>query len=276
MKWLESRAIIEKEKPELVRQAAQFKQEHGRAPCLAIILVGNDERSEKFVSLKQKFGEEVGVFVRLIRYEAGISGNTLRSELAGIVHNPANDAVIIQLPIPDIDSKTILDAVTLAKDVDGLSTDAVGDFVEGKALFIPPVAEAVEILLGHHGITLLGKRIALVGLGRLVGRPVLLRLLQLGVFPCPTDIDDPFLQERLANADIVITGVGNKARPHFITGDMLKEGVVVVDIAGNVESESVARKASFLTPLRGGVGPLTVMLLIRNTIKAAQQQAKKK
>jgi methylenetetrahydrofolate dehydrogenase (NADP+)/methenyltetrahydrofolate cyclohydrolase len=270
MIWLESKPIIEKAKPDLTRQAQAFKEAHGRAPRLAVILVGHDERSKKFIALKQAFARKVGVETKLFHYEAGISGNDLRSHLKDIVHSPANDAVIIQLPIPDIDPKTILDAVILSKDVDGLSTEAIGDFVEGKALFLPPVAEAVEMLLTHYRIALAGKRVTIVGRGRLVGRPVALRLLQLGVFPCLTDRDDPFLEERLKNADIVIAGAGEGSR--FITGAMLKEGVVVIDVAGDADLDSVASKAAFVTPRIDGVGPLTVMLLIRNTIQAAVAQ----
>lgn len=268
MIWLASKSIIEKIKPDLLHQAQQYKKTYGRAPRLAIILVGDDERSKKFIALKQAFASEVGVETKLFHYDATIAGNDLRGRIAPIVHCSANDAVIIQLPLPSsINPGTILGAVIRSKDVDGLSPDAVGDFVEGKALFLPPVAEAVEMLLAHYGIALEGKRVTVVGRGRLVGRPVALRLLQLGVLPCFTDRDDPFFEERLKNVDIVITGVGRE--PRFITGAMLKEGVAVIDVAGDVDIDSVAAKAAFLTPLHGGIGPLMVMLLIRNTIKAA-------
>lgn len=271
MKWLEAKPIIEKIKPELARQARQFKEARGKAPRLAIIWVGDDKRSKKFIALKQAFADEIGVETKLFHYEAEIAGNDLRRRLAPIVHSPANDAAIIQLPLPSsIDTKTILGAVTRKKDVDGLSPDAIGDFVEGKALFFPPVAEAVEMLLAHYNISLEGKRVTVVGQGRLVGRPVALRFLQLGISPCLTDKDDPFLKERLQNADIVVTGVGDGTP--FITGTMIKEGVVMIDVAGDVDLESTALKTAFLTPKIGGVGPLTVMLLMRNTIKAATLQ----
>lgn len=271
MIWLESKEIIDKMKPDLVGQAEQFKKAYGRAPRLAIVWVGDNERSKKFIALKQAFAREVGVETKLFHYDATISGNDLRSRLTPIVHSSTHDAVIIQLPLPSpIDPSTILGAVTLKKDVDGLSPDAVGDFVEGKAIFLPPVAEAVEMLLAHYAIALEGKRVTVVGQGRLVGRPVAFRLLQLGVLPCLTDKDYPFLEERLKNADIVITGVGKA--PRFITGEMFKEGVVVIDVAGDVDIDSAAQKAAFLTPHIGGIGPLTVMLLIRNTIKAAFMQ----
>lgn len=271
MIWLEAKEIIDKIKPDLAAQAKKFKEAHGRAPRLAIILVGDDERSKKFIALKQAFAREVGVETKLFHYEATIAGNNLRNRLTPIVHSSTHDAVIIQLPLPSpIDPGTILGAITLKKDVDGLSPDAVGDFVEGKALFLPPVAEAIEMLLAHYAIALEGKRVTVVGQGRLVGRPVAFRFFQLGVLPCLADKDDPFLEERLKNADVVITGVGKE--PRFITGDMLKEGAVVIDVAGDVDIESVAKKVAFVTPPIGGIGPLTVMLLIRNTIKAAFMQ----
>ena len=271
MIWLESKPIIEKIKPYLAGQVHAFKEAQRRAPRLAIVLVGDNERSKKFIALKQAFAREVGVETKLFHYEAGIGGNDLRARLTPIVHSPANDAVIIRLPLPPpIDPRTIFGAVTRKKDVDGLAPDSVGDFIEGKALYIPPVAEAVEMLLAHYDITLKGKRVVVAGQGRLVGRPVALRILQLGVSPCLTDRDDPFLEEKLKNADVVITGVGED--PRFITGDMLKDGVVVIDVAGDVDLDSVAQRAAFLTPQIGGIGPLTVMLLIRNTIRAAMFQ----
>ncbi len=238
---------------------------------LAIVVVGEHRATRQFVEQKKKAGERIGVDVRVFPFEAGITTGELRRRVAEIVHEDKNNGVIVQLPLPpQIAAQSILNAVTPAKDVDVLSARALGDFIVGKSRCMPPVAGAVKVLLEAAGARYRAGRVALVGAGALVGRPVALWLLSekatFSVVRSTTADPAGIVRE----ADIVISGVG---RPKFITGVLLRKGAVVIDagtaesegaIVGDVDVESVRDRASFLSPVPGGVGPLTVAHVFRN------------
>jgi methylenetetrahydrofolate dehydrogenase (NADP+) / methenyltetrahydrofolate cyclohydrolase len=188
-----------------------------------------------------------------------------------IVHEPRNTGVIVQLPLPQqIDAQAILNAITPEKDVDVLSARAVGNMAVGKSRIVPPVAGAVKLLLEHYSVEVRGKKMTVVGAGRLVGQPVAMWAMHAGAVVTVLHGAGQVNHEMLKDADIIVSGLG---KPRVITGDMVKEGVVVVDVGtsedggvlvGDVDQESVSKKASHMTPAQGGVGPLTVALVFQN------------
>jgi len=294
---------------------AGLKAEIGeRELLLAAVVIGEDPVIAKFVTQKKKIADELGVAFRVYDYPATISTNDLRKRLATIVHDADPTGIIIQLPLPaHINTQYILNSVPPEKDVDVLSARAVGDFSVGKSKVLPPVVAAVKALFDEYGIDYRSKYIVVVGAGTLVGKPVAIWLTNekasfTVVDPVRgkprrdvgaaaprarasngVDENTPDISESTQRADILITGVG---KPGLITGDMIKDGAVVIDagtsvghqppatshqpgagsrklgavLAGDVDFDSVSRKASHLTPVPGGVGPLTVAMIYRNLV----------
>jgi methylenetetrahydrofolate dehydrogenase (NADP+)/methenyltetrahydrofolate cyclohydrolase len=245
---------------------------------LAAVVVGKDPLVEKFIQQKKKAAESVGIDVRIYPFETAITTNELRKRLAEIVHEEKNTGIIIQLPLPEhISTQYILNSVTPEKDVDVLSARAIGNFAVGKSPIMPPVAGAVKAFFEEYKIDYKSKYTVLVGAGNLVGRPAALWLfgekVTFSVLRSTTENPAEFLRR----ADIIISGIGN---PKFITGDMVKEGVVIMDagtsesegrITGDVDFESVAPKASYITPVPGGIGPVTVAILFKNLLTLAKR-----
>lgn len=258
----------------------ELKQEVDQLPQrlrLAVIWVGKSPVIKKFIEQKKKAGESMGVDVRIYHFEDRITTNELRKSLAEVVHEKRNTGVIVQLPLPPhINSQYILNSITSEKDVDVLSARAMGSFVVGKSPIMPPVAGAVRVIFDEYGIFYKSKNIAILGGGNLVGKPVALWLLNekvtFSVVRSSTENPLDFIKR----AEILVTGIG---RPRWITGDMVKDGVVVVDagtsesegkLVGDVDFESVAPHASYITPVPGGVGPVTVAVLLKNLVSLAK------
>ncbi|MBI3442225.1 MAG: bifunctional 5,10-methylenetetrahydrofolate dehydrogenase/5,10-methenyltetrahydrofolate cyclohydrolase [Candidatus Sungbacteria bacterium] len=243
---------------------------------LGVVVVGKDPVIEKFVGQKKKAAEEIGIDVRVYPFDAAITTNELRKRIAKLVHEPHNTGLIIQLPVPaHINKQYILNAIPPEKDVDVLSGRAIGSFIVGKSRIMPPVAGAVKALLEEYKIEYKNKHVAILGAGNLVGRPIALWLLQEGVSLNMLTEDTAHPEQLLQKADIVISGIG---KPHFVKGDMLKENAVIIDagtsesagkFVGDMDPESVAKKASYLTPIPGGVGPVTIAVLLKNLVALA-------
>lgn len=244
---------------------------------LAVVVVGENPVVKKFIEQKKKKAEEVGIDVRIYPFEEEITTNELRKRIAEIVHEKRNTGVVVQLPLPEhIGAQYILNAVTPEKDVDMLSARSIGDFVVGKSLGLPPVVGAVKTFFDEYQIDYKSKYIVVAGAGNLVGRPAALWLLKekatFSVLRSATKNPQEFLQK----ADIIISGVG---KPKFIAGDMIKKGAVVIDagtsesggkLVGDVDFDSVSRKAGYITPVPGGVGPLTVAMLLKNLMTVSK------
>ena len=246
---------------------------------LAVVVVGEDPVIRSFIREKKKAADYIGIDVRVYPFPAEITTNELRKRISEIVHEKKNTGVIIQLPLPPhINKRYILNAIPPEKDPDVLSAGAVGAFAVGKNAVMPPVAGAVKTLFEEYGIDYQNKRTLIIGAGALVGRPVALWLLGEGVgFSVITEIT-PNPHDILRGADIVISGTG---RPRSITGDMIKKDAVVIDagtsessgeIAGDVDAESIAGRASHLAPVPGGIGPLTVAWLLKNLVALARER----
>ena len=267
MMWLDGKSIAEEIKQELTKRLATIQP----PPRLGIVVVGHNKASEMFVGLKEKFARDIGIETRRYEFEEGISTNALRERMRDIVHEARNDGVIMQLPLPSqIDTQAILNAITPEKDVDVLSARSVGNIQVGKSKILSPVAAAVESLFQKAGIDVEGKHAVVVGYGRLVGQPLTAWLIEKKALVTVMSDEKYFDKDIIQQADIIISGAG---KPRLITGEMIQEGAVVVDVgtsevegvlAGDVDIESVAKKASYMTPAKGGIGPLTVAFVFKN------------
>lgn len=240
---------------------------------LAAVVVGADPVVRSFIAEKKKAAGRAGIDVRVYPFDAAITTNELRKRIAEIVHEKKNTAVIIQLPLPPhINKQYILNAIPPEKDADVLSARAIGNFAVGKSAVVPPVAGAIQALFEEYKISYLDKEIAVLGAGSLVGRPAMLWLMQEGAAATLVTEKTPHPDALIRRAGIVISGIG---KPRYITGDMVKSGVIAIDagtseingeVVGDIDVESVAPKAAAVTPVPGGVGPLTVAILLRNVL----------
>ena len=275
MTILDGKQLAEKIIAQLKTEVAALN----RTVRLAVVVVGKDPVVAKFIAQKRKTAEKIGVDFHIFSFEETISAKDLRSRVAEIVHEKKNTGVIIQLPLPaHIGKQHMLNAITPQKDVDVLSARALGNVVVGSSPIISPVAGAIKALLDEYGITCTGKRIVVMGAGALVGKPIALWLLSENIGFSLVTRETHNVPELLAQADVIISGIG---KPGLITGSMVKEGVVIVDagtsesngkLAGDVDFESAGEKASFITPVPGGVGPVTVAMLLKNLITLARLQ----
>lgn len=241
------------------------------AGALAAVLVGRDPSSISFLKQKAKIAKRLGVTFELYKYPVTISQKRLEAEVVKLGRKKRVRGIIIQLPLPlHIHSQAVLERVPLSKDVDVLSSAALGKFATKQGLVLPPVAGAIEVIAQEYGIRLKGKDAAVIGSGRLVGLPTAIWLVHQGSTVY-------FLNEATKNfsrftkkADIIICGTG---KPGLLKGAMVKRGVLVFDAgyaikngkpAGDCEFNSVSKKARLVTPVPGGIGPLTVAMLFKN------------
>ncbi len=243
---------------------------------IAIIQVGEDPASLKFVEKKQKFAEDIGVKSKVYKLPEEVSTSKLRKKIAGIIHPSASDGknigVIIQLPLSKhINTQYILDSVPINKDIDVLSAKATGEFSTNKSKILPPVVGAVKAILeeGHIGVK--GKNVVVVGAGLLVGKPVATWLINEGATVSVLDKDTSDIKSYTLMADVIIAGVGNSG---LIKPDMVKDGVVLIDAGTSEQAGKLVgdidpvceKKASLFTPVPGGVGPLTVAMVFKNLV----------
>ena len=244
---------------------------------LAVIQVGNNPVSEKYIQKKQEAAKSIGVDLRLYKFPQNVSQEELKIQVQAIGSDKEVSGMIVQLPLPKhLDTQEILDAIPLEKDVDVLSSASFGLFALGKSSVLPPTVGAVSLLLKEHHMDIKGKNIVIVGAGRLVGLPLTIWCIHQGATVTVANEYTKDLPSLTKKAEILISGVG---RAGLIKGDMVQTGAVVIDAGtsvegehtlGDVDFESVAKKAGFLTPVPGGVGPLTVVYLLRNLIELAQ------
>lgn len=281
---MDGKKTAEKIKQRIADEYALLK----KTMTLAIVQAGDNPISKKFILEKEKVGKELGVSIKIFRYKADIAGNALRKNLAQLVHDKKINGIIIQLPLPPhMNTQDILNSVIPEKDVDVLSARSIGNFVVGKSAITPPVVGAIEALFREYGINYRDKKIVLVGGGRLVGRPLADWLMRDGIGYMLCTDKTANIAHHTKDADIIISGTGVSG---LITGDMVQEGAVVIDagtsagassqgalahtgkLMGDVDFESVSKKASFITPVPGGVGPITVAMIFQNLLTLFKQQ----
>ena len=273
---------------EVAAAVAEFQAATGRAPGLAVVLVGDDPASRSYVTGKGKACAAAGIYSRQIDLPATAS----RAEILGVVRalnaDDAVDGILVQLPLPDSSiEREIIEAIDPAKDVDGFHPINVGRMVQGLPSFVPCTPAGVMEMLRRADIPLSGAAVAVVGRSQLVGRPLSILMSQKGVDAtvtlCHTRTKD--LARFTRAADVVVVAAG---RPRTLTADMVKPGAVVIDVGvnrvpdaskaagyrlvGDVDFAPVAEKAAAITPVPGGVGPLTIAMLLKNTLEAARRR----
>ncbi|MDR1462307.1 MAG: bifunctional methylenetetrahydrofolate dehydrogenase/methenyltetrahydrofolate cyclohydrolase FolD [Azoarcus sp.] len=256
----------------------------GQRPGLAVILVGEDPASQVYVRNKVNACEAAGIFSQKIVYPADMAQAVVLSKLAELNADPKIHGILVQLPLPrHFDEKAVLEAIAPEKDVDGFHAENVGALAQGTPRFIPCTPYGVMKMFEAKGIDLAGKEAVVIGRSNIVGKPMALLLINAGatVTVCHSRTRD--LAAHTRRADILVAAVG---KPRFVTADMVKPGAVVIDVGinrlppeeggklcGDVDFETVKNIASLITPVPGGVGPMTITMLLANTIEAAEREA---
>lgn len=275
-----------------VAQLVQTRAAKGlKAPHLAAILVGTDGASETYVASKVKTCEELGFQSTLLRLDASTDEATLLQHIQQLNDNPDVDGILVQLPLPKhIPEAKVIETIHPSKDVDGFHPVSVGRLVQGLESFIPATPYGIMLMLEHFQIPTTGKHAVVIGRSNIVGRPMSILLSsQLPYGNCTVTVchsKTANLKELTLQADIIVAALG---RPGFLTGDMVKEGAVVIDVGitrvpdaskkkgfaikGDVDFESVAPKSSWITPVPGGVGLMTIGALMMNTLAAAERRS---
>lgn len=278
-KIIDGKAVAKKVKEQVAAEVAQLK-EKGVNPALAVIIVGDDPASRTYVNNKKKDCEQVGI----ISEEYALSADATQDELLALIKclNQRSDinGILCQLPIPKgLDEKQVIESISPIKDVDAFHATNVGKIMIGDFDFLPCTPAGVMELLDDAGVEISGKKCVVIGRSNIVGKPMAMLLLHKNgtVTICHSRTQN--LAEVTREADILVAAIG-KAK--FVTGDMVKEGAVVIDVGinrdengkmcGDVDFESVEPKASAITPVPGGVGPMTRAMLLKNTLHAAKIQ----
>ena len=270
--------VIAQSVKDRVKKAAEELKTQGINPCLATVLVGDNPASATYVRNKHKACEEVGIATKDHKLDA----NTTQAQLNEIVENLNNDnsvhGILVQLPLPEqLDEFTTTSRISPLKDVDGLTPHNAGLLAMKKAALVACTPSGVMEMFDYHGIELEGKNVVLINRSNLVGKPLYHLLLDKNATVITCHSRTKNLTELCKSADIIITAVGDRNK-FTLTSDMIKEGAVVIDVAisrfqeklvGDADYEDIIQKASFVTPVPGGVGPMTVAMLLKNTITAA-------
>jgi len=289
MQLIDGKAVSAEIKKEIAAEVENIISNGGKRPHLAAILVGHDGGSETYVANKVKACEECGFKSTLIRYEADITEDELMQKVNELNNDPDVDGFIVQLPLPKhIDEQKITEAIDYRKDVDGFHPVNAGRLAIGLPCFLSATPNGIMELLRRYNIDTKGKKCVVLGRSNIVGKPMANLMMQKQI---PGDATVTVchshtlnIAEECRNADIIIAALG---QPHFLKADMVKEGAVVIDVGttrvpdatrksgfrlcGDVDFENVAPKCSFITPVPGGVGPMTIVSLMKNTLLAGKK-----
>ena len=281
MQILDGKKLAKKIEENVAKEVEALKATTGRVPGLAVVLVGNDPASQAYVNMKKKACDRVGFYSVTHEMPETISQEAIEETIKMMNQNPNIDGILIQLPLPKhIDTTKLLELVDPSKDVDGFHPYNVGRLTTGLDGFVPCTPLGVMELLDEYDIEVKGKNCCVVGASNIVGKPMAALLLNANatVEICHIFTDD--LKKHTQNADMIFVGAGVI---NLIKEDMVKEGAVVVEIGinrnsegklvGDVNFENVSKKCSFITPVPGGVGPMTIAMLLANTLKAAKLHA---
>jgi methylenetetrahydrofolate dehydrogenase (NADP+)/methenyltetrahydrofolate cyclohydrolase len=290
MQILDGKKASQAIRDELKIEVAQLNAEGKKIPHLAAILVGNNGASSTYVAAKVKACEEVGFKSTLIHYEDTISETKLLDKIRDLNTDPDIDGILVQLPLPKhISDEEVINAIDPDKDVDGFHPINVGYMVQGLPTFVPATPHGIMLLLEHYKIDTKGKHAVVVGRSNIVGRPMSILLSgnsnpgNCTVTICHSRTKD--IKSFCLQADIIVAALG---KPEFITADMVKEGAIVIDVGitrvedatkksgfklkGDVDYDNVAPKCSWITPVPGGVGPMTIAALMKNTYRSCSQK----
>lgn len=268
---------------DIALEVEKFKEKHGITPGLAVILVGDDPASAVYVRNKHKGCLEVGIASFEIKLPADTSEEVLLAKIDELNTDPAVHGILVQLPLPrHISEQKVIDRISPKKDVDAFHPQNVGKIMLGKYDFLPCTPAGIMRLLDFYNIDPCGKECVVIGRSNIVGKPMALLLLEKNgtVTICHSKTKN--LADITRRADILVVAIG---KPEFLTADMVKDGAVIIDVGinrtadgklvGDVSFAEVAEKASFITPVPGGVGPMTITMLLKNTLTAAEKIATK-
>ena len=287
---LDGRKISAEIKQEIAREVVEMEKKTGCRPHLSAILVGHDGGSEAYMASKVKSCEEVGFDSSLIRFDSDVTEERLLQEIDRLNNDAGVDGFIIQLPLPKhIDEQKVIERIDYRKDVDGFHPINVGRMSIGLPCFVSATPQGIVELLRRYAIPTRGKHCVVLGRSNIVGKPIAQLLMQKGepgdctVTVCHSRT--PNIKEVCLSADIIIPALGS---PEFVTADMVKKGAVLVDVGttrvpdatkksgsrltGDVKFDEVAPLCSYITPVPGGVGPMTIVSLMMNTLKAAKKE----
>lgn len=292
---LDGKKVAAEKRAELRETIAQLQAAGKRAPKLAIVIVGHNPASETYVANKIKACGEVGIEAEKIAFEADITEQQLLAEVSRLNHDATIDGFIVQLPLPEhISETTIMSAIDRRKDVDGLTPENVGRTVQGLPSIISATPRGIRELLAYYQIPTEGRHVVVIGRSNIVGKPIAMLLMQRPYLSLPSmsaaSLGDATvtichsktrdLKSICLTADIIIVAAGC---PKLLTADMVKEGVTIIDVGinrvdgklmGDVDFENVAPKAAYITPVPGGVGPMTIVSLLQNTLQAYELRIK--
>jgi methylenetetrahydrofolate dehydrogenase (NADP+)/methenyltetrahydrofolate cyclohydrolase len=287
-KILDGKALAEEIRGEVATGVAEMQQRHGVTPGLAAVLVGDDPASAIYVRNKRRACDEVGMFSDSVLLPANSTNEQVLATVQSLNDDPRFHGILVQLPLPpQVDERLIIESLDPAKDVDGLHPFNVGKLVQGRADFVPGTPAGIQQILLRNGHDPEGANVVICGRSDIVGKPMALLLMQRAdganatVTVCHTRTKN--LAEITRQADILVAAIG---QPNAITADMVKEGAVVIDVGinrvddasrkrgyrlvGDVDFEAVSEKAAAITPVPGGVGPMTIAMLLVNTLTATR------
>lgn len=290
MQLIDGKAVAAQIKREIAEEVEKIIANGGKRPHLAAILVGHDGGSETYVASKVKACEECGFGSTLIRYEADVTEEELLKKIEELNNDADIDGFIVQLPLPKhIDEQKVTEAIDYRKDVDGFHPVNAGRLSIGLPCFLSATPNGIMELLARYDIETKGKRCVVLGRSNIVGKPMASLMMQKSrpgdatVTVCHSHTEN--IAEECRRADIIIAALG---QPHFVKTDMVKEGAVIIDVGttrvpdatrksgfrlcGDVDFENVAPKCSYITPVPGGVGPMTIVSLMKNTLLAGKRE----
>ena len=288
MQLIDGKALAKRMREEIAADVAALRVERGITPGLAVVLVGEDPASVSYVTAKERACAEAGMRSVEVRLPESVAEDKLVAEIARLNADPEVDGVLVQLPLPKgIDTKRVIEAISPEKDVDGFTPVNIGRMMIGDKCFLPCTPHGIVKLIEFAGMDLKGRHVVVIGRSNIVGRPLSVLLSMKGVDAtvtlCHTATRDVAAFTRTADAVVVAAG-----RPGTLTGDMLRKGAVVIDVGvnrvrdatsargyrlvGDADFESCSRVASAITPVPGGVGPMTITMLLWNTLASSRRR----
>jgi len=278
MQLIDGKSLANKVQTSVETEVEKLKQEKNIVPGLAVILIGDDPASHAYVKMKAKACEKVGFYSITHNMPDTISQDEIIATIEMMNNNPRIDGILVQLPLPKhVDTDKILEVIEPSKDVDGFHAYNVGRLVTNLDSFVACTPLGVMKMFEAYNIELQGQDVCVVGASNIVGKPMAALLLNANATVTVTHIHTKDLKSHTLKADIVVVGVGV---PNLIQEDMIKEGAIVIDIGinrlddgslvGDVDFKNVSKKCAYITPVPGGVGPMTIAMLLANTLKAAK------
>ena len=288
MERIDGKKISFQIKEEIAQEVEQLKEDGGKIPHLAAIIVGHDGASETYVGHKEKACQQVGFNSTVVRFEDDIAEDTLLRKVDELNNNTDIDGIIVQLPLPKhIAEQKVIEAIEPRKDVDGFHPINIGRMVIGLPSYVSATPAGIVELIKRYNIETSGKDVVVIGRSNIVGKPISILLSQKSesgnATVTLTHSRTKNLKEIVSRADIVIVALG---KAEFLTADMVKKGAVIIDVGitrvksdktksgwkllGDVKFDEVSKKASYITPVPGGVGPMTIVSLLQNTLKSAK------